>query len=223
MDVIVLDWFRGAPPITRAFVVGSAVLLVLLLTGVTTPYDYFFSVDKTFHEGQLHRLVTAFLYIKPLGFEFVTKLFFLLRLLQLLEQDTTHTRDFVWFLVLVCSMIVAYSTCVHNEYHLSLDLGAVLLYVASQRNADMDITVLGLLTFSAAYLPWFYVAWSFLANYRDLAYLLLNGNPSARLFVMDTLVKDIVMGHVYVFASDMLPKFHGGRIRLVRPPWYWWQ
>lgn len=223
MDVIVLEWFHGTPPFTRSFVLGSVALLVLLLMSLTTPYDYFFSVDKVFHEWQLHRLVTAFLYLSPLGLEFITRLFVLLRLLQQLELGARHSRDFGWFLLVICSMIVAYSTWVHNEYNLSLNLNAVLLYVASQRNANMDITVFGLLTFSVIYLPWFNVAWAFLSNYRQLTFLLLNGNPSGRAFVVNTLVKYIALGHVYVFASDILPNLHDGRIRLVRPPWYWGQ
>ena len=83
-------------------------------------------------------------------------------------------------------------------------LSSTLVYIWSRRNPDTRLSFLGLLVFSAPYLPWVLMAFS----------LTLHG----------TIPKDelmgVVIGHIWYFFTDVYPPLHGGS-RPLDPPMWW--
>lgn len=83
-------------------------------------------------------------------------------------------------------------------------LSSTLVYIWSRRNPDTRLSFLGLLVFSAPYLPWVLMAFS----------LTLHG----------TVPKDelmgVVIGHIWYFFTDVYPPLHGGS-RPLDPPMWW--
>lgn len=83
-------------------------------------------------------------------------------------------------------------------------LSSTLVYIWSRRNPDTRLSFLGLLVFTAPYLPWFLMGFS----------LVLHG----------TIPKDeimgVVIGHVWYFFTDVYPPLHNGS-RPLDPPTWW--
>jgi Derlin-2/3 len=84
-------------------------------------------------------------------------------------------------------------------------LTSTLVYVWSRRNPDTRLSLMGILVFSAPYLPYVLMGFSFL----------LHG----------TVPKDEIVGagvgHVYYFLSDVYPTMGGERYRPMEPPEWW--
>lgn len=83
-------------------------------------------------------------------------------------------------------------------------LSSTLVYIWSRRNPDTRLSFLGLLVFTAPYLPWVLMAFS--------------------LFLHGTIPKDEIMGtvvgHVWYFFTDVYPPLHGGSKPLDPPGWW---
>jgi Derlin-2/3 len=79
-----------------------------------------------------------------------------------------------------------------------------LVYIWSRRNPETRLSFLGLLVFTAPYLPWVLMAFS----------LIVHG------IVPKDEICGVVVGHVWYFFSDVYPSLHGGH-RPLDPPRWW--
>jgi Derlin-2/3 len=83
-------------------------------------------------------------------------------------------------------------------------LSSTLVYIWSRRNPDTRLSFLGLLVFTAPYLPWVLMTFS--------------------LFMHGTIPKDeilgVIVGHVYYFFADVWPGLYEGS-RPMDPPEWW--
>lgn len=83
-------------------------------------------------------------------------------------------------------------------------LSSTLVYIWSRRNPDAQLSFLGLLVFSAPYLPWVLMGFS--------------------LFMHGTIPRDemmgVVIGHVWYFFTDVYPPLHNGHRPLDPPNWW---
>jgi Derlin-2/3 len=83
-------------------------------------------------------------------------------------------------------------------------LSSTLVYIWSRRNPDTQLSFLGLMVFSAPWLPWVLMAFS----------LVVHGN------IPKDEIMGVVIGHVWYFFSDVYPPLHGGH-RPFDPPMWW--
>lgn len=83
-------------------------------------------------------------------------------------------------------------------------LSSTLVYIWSRRNPDMRLSFLGLLVFTAPYLPWVLMAFS----------LVMHG------VVPKDEIMGVLIGHVWYFFSDVYPPLHNGQ-RPFDPPMWW--
>ena len=83
-------------------------------------------------------------------------------------------------------------------------LSSTLVYIWARRNPDTRLSFLGLLVFTAPYLPWVLMAFSLLLH--------------------NTIPKDeicgVAVGHVWYFFNDVYPPLHEGH-RPFDPPAWW--
>ncbi|ODQ77069.1 hypothetical protein BABINDRAFT_10440 [Babjeviella inositovora NRRL Y-12698] len=224
MEHIPIEWVMEVPPITRSYTGLILLTSALEYIGMLSPYDCFFSVDKIFSQNQYYRLVTSFLYFGELNFDLLFKVFFITRSLKTLEESVGRTRDFAWFLLVNCVIVLLYSASLNNQHLLGPCLDDVLMYVWSKHEGDMQVGILGIVHFNVVYLPWVYMFFNVLANRG--AGLVIQGEPalSVKTVIMELLMRGIVLGHTYYFLNDVLPKIHGEGWNIVRAPWYhsWW-
>lgn len=83
-------------------------------------------------------------------------------------------------------------------------LSSTLVYIWSRRNPDTRLSFLGLMVFTAPYLPWVLMGFS----------LVLHGT------VPKDEIMGVVIGHVYYFFTDVYPPLHNGSMPLGPPNWW---
>ena len=193
------DFWNGIPPVTKAFLVPSAVVPFILRFNPNAAGYFLYSVEFIFKRGQLFRLITPFFY-RELGFSFLLNIFFLYRHMKQLEEEEFRGRrgDFVWMLILLMVGILVFGA-IGRRPILSEALMLAILYVWSRKFPDVNMTFMFGLRFKSQYLVWVLTIYHFI-----LGGSIMHG------------VIGIICGHLYWFCSDVLPRTHN--IRLVDAP-----
>ncbi|PWI69909.1 ER membrane protein [Purpureocillium lilacinum] len=171
---------------------------------MVTPFQLFYSFRAVFVKSQYWRLVTTFLYFGPFSLDLLFHIYFLQRYARLLEESSGRSpAHFSWLLLYAMASLIALSPLVSMPF-LGHPLSSTLVYIWSRRNPDTRLSFLGLLVFTAPYLPWVLMAFS--------------------LFMHGTIPRDeimgVVIGHVWYFFTDVYPPLHNGS-RPLDPPGWW--
>ena len=126
---------------------------------------------------------------------------------RLLEQGSgTNPAVFSWLLLYATTSLLLLSSLSGAAVpFLGSSLSAVLIYIWSRRNPDTRLSFLGLLVFTAPYLPWVLMAFN----------LLMHGN------VPKDEILGVIVGHVYYFFVDVWPGLGDGHGRPLDPPAWW--
>lgn len=153
---------------------------------------------------QYWRLLTTFLYFGPFSLDLLFHVYFLQRYARLLEESSGRSpAHFSWLLLYAMASLIALSPLVSMPF-LGHPLSSTLVYIWSRRNPDTRLSFLGLLVFTAPYLPWVLMGFS----------LVLHG----------TIPKDemmgVVIGHIWYFFTDVYPPLHNGSRPLDPPDWW---
>ncbi|KAF6223401.1 hypothetical protein HO133_000243 [Letharia lupina] len=198
------QWFYEMPACTRYWTTATIITSVLVQCHVITPFQLFYSFRAVFVKNQYWRLITTFLYFGPLSLDLLFHVFFLQRYSRLLEESSGRSpAQFSWLLVYATTLLLALSPMLSIPF-LGSALSSSLVYIWSRRNPETRLSFLGLLVFTAPYLPWVLMAFS----------LVLHG----------TVPKDeicgVIVGHIWYFFSDVYPSLHGGQ-RPLDAPRFW--
>ncbi|KAH6724771.1 Der1-like family-domain-containing protein [Leptodontidium sp. MPI-SDFR-AT-0119] len=198
------QWFWEMPLCTRWWTTAVVICSALVQCQIVTPFQLFYSFRTVFSKSQYWRIFTTFLYFGPLSLDLVFHVFFLTRYSRLLEESSGRSPAyFSWLLLYSTTCLICISPLVSMPF-LGHPLSSTLVYIWSRRNPDTRLSFLGLLVFTAPYLPWVLMLFS----------LLVHG----------TIPKDeimgVVIGHVWYFFNDVYPPLHGGS-RPFDPPMFW--
>lgn len=198
------QWFYEMPPCTRWWTAATVVTSVLVQCEALSPYQLFYSLPAVYLRSQYWRLITAFLYFGPLNLDLLFHVFFLQRYSRLLEESSGRSPAyFSWLLFYAMSSLLILSPFLSLPF-LGQALSSSLVYIWSRRNPDTRLSFLGLLVFTAPYLPWVLMIFA--------------------LVVHGTIPKDeicgVIVGHVWYFFSDVYPSLHDGH-RPLDPPRWW--
>lgn len=131
--------------------------------------------------------------------------FFLQRYSRLLEQGSGPSPAvFSWLLLYACTSLIALSSLTTSVPFLGSSLSSTLVYIWSRRNPDTRLSFLGVLVFTAPYLPWVLMAFN--------------------MFMHGSVPKDeilgVVVGHTYYYFADVWPGLYEGQ-RPMDPPEWW--
>ncbi|MCJ1309923.1 hypothetical protein MMC25_003584 [Agyrium rufum] len=198
------QWFYEMPLCTRWWTTATVATSVLVQCKVVTPFQLFYSYRSVFIKNQYWRLVSTFLYFGPLSLDLIFHVFFLQRYSRLLEESSGRSAArFSWLLLYATVILLALSPLLSMPF-LGPALSSSLVYIWSRRNPDTRLSFLGLLVFTAPYLPWVLMAFS--------------------LVLHSTIPKDeicgVIVGHVWYFFNDVYPSLHNGH-RPLDPPRWW--
>ena len=106
------------------------------------------------------RLITTFLYFGPLSLDLLFHVFFLQRYSRLLEESSGRSpAQFSWLLLYATTLLLGLSPMLSIPF-LGSALSSTLVYIWSRRNPETRLSFLGLLVFTAPYLPWVLMAFS---------------------------------------------------------------
>lgn len=190
------EWYTQLPIITRSYVTLSFLTTAGCALEVITPFNVYFNSRLIFQKLELWRLLTNFLYFGSLGLDFVFHMFFLLKYSKALEEGSFRGRsaDFLWMLIVGALQLMILAPFVNVQF-LGASLTYMMVYVWSRRHPYVQLSLLGLFSFSAPYLPWVLLAFS----------ILIGSSP-----VVDIL--GMIAGHVYYFLEDVYPQMSGRRL-----------
>ncbi|ODV96762.1 hypothetical protein PACTADRAFT_32260 [Pachysolen tannophilus NRRL Y-2460] len=209
MDRGPFEWVMEIPTVTRLWAMAIVSISCLEYIGLLTELDFYYSTTTVFQKHQYYRLLTSFLYFGNLSFDLVFTLFFVIRHSAALEEQFHKTKDYIWFVAVICTMVILYSTFISDLYLLGSYLNDVLLFLWSRQNSDIDMSIMGIVQFKAIYLPFVYLVLGSLVKDNS-------GN------ILNHYAVGILIGHTYDFLNSALPKLHGG-FNIVKPIWYWFE
>ncbi|GAA5869412.1 hypothetical protein JCM1840_005463 [Sporobolomyces johnsonii] len=143
------------PPITKLYLVGAVATSAAVQCNLVTPLQLYFTYRSAFEHGQLWRVVTCFLYWGPLSLDFFFHVFFIMRYSKMLEESSFHGRraDYVWLLLVSCALLLILSPLSPSPF-LSSPLSFTLVYLWSRLNPSVRLSLFGILTITAPYLPY---------------------------------------------------------------------
>ncbi|KAM6494338.1 Der1-like protein [Amanita muscaria] len=165
MPVGIEAWIVQIPPITRGWLVLSVLTSLAVQCQLVTPLQLYFSPKSAFMNAQPWRAVTNFFYFGTISLDFVFHLFFFMRYSRMLEESSFAGRkaDYFWLLLLSSIMLLALSP-LFNLPFLSAPLAFVPIYLWSRRNPSTPISLFGLITITAPYLPIALVIFAWVLN-----------------------------------------------------------
>ncbi|KIY46511.1 Der1-like protein [Fistulina hepatica ATCC 64428] len=154
MPNAVETWFFQVPPITRAWLACSVLTSVAIQCQLVTPLQLYYSPKSAFLNMQLWRPLTTFFYFGPLSLDFVFHLFFVMRYSRMLEESSFANRraDYFWLLLWASIMLLIFAPLANLPF-LSAALAFVPIYIWSRRHPDARVSLFGLYTITAPYLP----------------------------------------------------------------------
>ncbi|KAI6247279.1 Derlin-2 [Erysiphe necator] len=198
------NWFWEMPFCTRWWTTATVLTSVLVQCQIVTPFQLFYSVRTVFFKAQYWRLLTTFLYFGPLSLDLVFHIFFLTRYSRLLEESSGRSpAHFSWLLLYSTTFLILMSPMLSMPF-LGQPLSSTFVYIWSRRNPETRLSFLGLLVFTAPYLPWVLMGFS----------LVVHG-----MIPKDELM-GVVVGHIWYFYNDVYPPLHNGRKPLDPPTWW---
>ncbi|KAI3741050.1 hypothetical protein L1987_58717 [Smallanthus sonchifolius] len=194
------------PIITRSYLTAAIVTTIGCSLEIISPHILYLHPKLVLKQYQIWRLITNFLYFRNMDLDFLFHMFFLYRYCKLLEENSFRgrTADFFYMLlfgatvltttVLVGGTIPYLSVSFANIFFLSYSLTFMMVYVWCKQNPLIHMSLLGIFTFTAAYLPWILLSFS----------VLVGGSLWVDLLGM-------IAGHAYYFLEDVYPKMTGRR------------
>lgn len=198
------EYYKSLPPIAKAY--GTACLLVTTAyqLGLCNPLHIALIHELVFTRFQVWRLITNFFFLGGFSINFGIRLLMIARYGVQLEKGPfdRRTADFLWMMIFgACSLLVLSLIPFLRSGFLGISLVFMLLYVWSREFPNAQISIYGLVTLKAFYLPW-----------AMLALDVIFGSP----ITPDLL--GIIAGHLYYFLTVLHP-LAGGRNILKTPMW----
>jgi Derlin-2/3 len=96
------EWYMEIPIVSRTYLTASFITTAACALELISPFSLYYNFKLIFHEGEVWRLVTNFLFFGKFSLEFVFHMYFLMRYCRLLEENSFRgrTSDFVFMLFL---------------------------------------------------------------------------------------------------------------------------
>jgi len=205
MDLV--SWYMDIPVVSRVYFTSAFLTTAACAVDIITPYSLYFNFNLIFHEGQVWRLITTFLFFGLFSVDFLFHMYFLVRYCRMLEEGdfrgrTAHFILFLLFGVTMMTIVAAFLTV----NFLGSSLSFMMMYVWGRRNEEARMSFLGVFSFTAPYLPWVMLTFS-----------MLLGNSAIMVDVIG-----IFVGHSYYFLEYVYPviaEIRGWKVkRFFEPP-----
>eukprot|EP00455_Lapot_gusevi_P008630 TRINITY_DN1378_c0_g1_i10.p1 TRINITY_DN1378_c0_g1~~TRINITY_DN1378_c0_g1_i10.p1 ORF type:complete len:222 (-),score=34.22 TRINITY_DN1378_c0_g1_i10:116-781(-) len=201
--VPVEHWYYDIPPITRAYMTGALLTTAACAFDLISPFSLYFSWDLMISKGQVWRLITNFFFFGAnFSLDFIFHMFFLVRYSRSLEEGSFRgrTADFFWMLFLG-AVVMSLLAPVLKLNFLGPSLTFMMVYVWGRRNPYARMNLLGVFNFTAPYLPWVLLSFSFMLGSSG---------------VVDVL--GIMVGHLYYYLEDVYPLMIPSHFRFLKTP-----
>jgi len=192
------EWFKGLPIVTKTYFVSAVAATIAVSVGVVQPFLLFLDFGLVFKKFQIWRLFTNFIFFGPFGMPFLFNVVMLVRYCNMLETEKMQrgekTADFVFMCLFGMTIMTVAAYFMEGLAFMGPALVFMLIYVWSRLDPERPVNFWGFI-FKAWHLPFV----------LTLVSVLLGSSP-----VMD--VMGIIIGHLYHFLMDIVPKVYGRRL-----------
>lgn len=196
------EYYKSLPPISKAFGTLCLVFTTAYQIQLISPQFIALLYGRAFYQFELWRLLTNFFFLGPFSVNFGIRLLMIARYGVQLENGPfqRRTADFLWMMIFGAFTLLALSAIpwLWSPF-LGVSLVFMLLYVWSREYPNANISLYGLVTLKAFYLPWSMLAMDVIFGSSILPDLL-----------------GIFAGHLYYFLTVLHP-LAGGRNMLKTP------
>jgi len=202
----VFSWYMDIPPVSRVYFTSAFLTTAFCAIEVINPYYLYYSTDLIL-EGQLWRLFSPFLFFGLFSVDFIFNMYFLVRHCRQLEEGDFRGKpsQFVLMILFGIGMTCMLTPFLQSHNFLGSALTFMMTYVWGRRNEDVRMSMFGVISFTAPYLPWVMLAFGFLV-----------GNA------IDMSLVGIMVGHTYYFLQYVFPvvaEMRGWkRTKILAPP-----
>jgi len=200
-----MSWYMEIPVVSRAYLTSAFLTTAACAIDIISPFSLYFNFNLIFIQGQVWRLLTSFLFFGMFSVDFLFHMYFLVRYCRMLEEGDFRgrTAHFVMMLLFGITMMTLVAPFLSVNF-LGSSLTFMMLYVWGRRNEEARMSFLGVFSFTAPYLPWVMLTFSFLV-----------GNS----VTVDLI--GIFVGHSYYFLEYVFPvvaDIRGWKIRRIFEP-----
>ncbi|KAG0676067.1 hypothetical protein C6P40_000519 [Pichia californica] len=204
MEFFAIQWLQDIPPVTRAYVVCSTGLSVAEYFGYVEVSDFILNPNNSLN---LKQVFLNTLYNGPISMNFCTKLYLFSRYSNWVEVFINSPKNYLWMILILITSINLYSKYIINLSLIGPVLKETILYIWSRNHADDEI-FFTLISLRACWIPW--------VTYFITIALNTRRDPNQ----WKSALSSIIIGHLYWFLNDELPKLHGSK-SFLRPVWEW--
>ncbi|XP_057467123.1 derlin-1 [Actinidia eriantha] len=207
------EFYNSLPPISKAY--GTLCLLFTTVSqfGLLNPVYVALIYERVFTRLEVWRLITNFFFLGPFSINFGIRLLMIARYGVQLENGPfqRRTADFLWMMMFGAFTLLALSAIPWFwTPFLGVSLVFMLLYVWSREFPNANISIYGLVTLKAFYLPWAMLGLDVIFGSKLTPDLL-----------------GIIAGHMYYFLTVLYP-LSSGKNMLKTPMWVhklvrWWR
>ena len=195
--------FNEAPKITKILIISSFATSILVWTGLITTLDIYLNFGLIINKFQIWRIITTFLYFGEFNLSLILHMYIFFRDSKILEKKIFHgsSANYLYF-ILFCMIFLLLLRPFTKSIFLSSSLNFAMMYYWGRKSKTTNVEFMGVFTFRAPYLSAFYLLISFLLgyDYRELIF-------------------GIIVGHVYFFGKEILPRIKGVKgIKLLETP-----
>ena len=195
--------FNESPKITKILVLSSFGISILVWSGLINTLDIYLNFYLIIHKFEIWRILTTFLYFGEFNLNLVLHMFIFFRDSKILEKKIFqgNSADYLYF-ILFCMIFLLLLSPITQSLFLSTSLNFAMMYYWGRKSKMTNVEFMGVFTFRAPYLSLFYLLITFLLGYE-----------------YKELIIGIIVGHVYFFLKEILPRIKGVKgIKLLETP-----
>ncbi len=195
--------FNESPKITKILILSSFSTSLLIWTGLATNLAIYLNFSLVIKKFQIWRLLTTFLYFGEFNLNLILHMYIFFRDSKILEKKIFHgsSADYLYF-ILFCMIFLLILSPFTKSIFLSSSLNFAMMYYWGRKSKTTNVEFMGVFTFRAPYLSIFYLLISFLLGYE-----------------YRELIFGIIVGHVYFFGKEILPRIKGVKgVKLLETP-----
>ena len=191
-----MTWYHEIPVISRVYLTAAIGTSTACFMDLISPFTLYYNYDLIVHKQQFWRIFSSFVFLGSFSLDFLFHLYFVVRYCRLLEEGPYRGKraDFLFMLLFgaLCMLaVVACTSMFAKMKFLGHPFGLFMTYIWSRwpENVHVRMSLLGLFTFSAPYLPWVILLFS-----------MFIGNP------IETDALGIIVGHIFYFLDSIYPQ-----------------
>lgn len=182
--------FQDSPKITKILTITCVIISLMTWFELITPLYLYLNFELIFKKYQIWRIFTNFFYFGNFSLSLIFHLILFFRNSKFLEKSVFNgnSADYIYFL-LTSIIVLSIVGPAAGVVFLSNSLSFTMTYYWGRKSKNTWVNFMGIFTFRAPYLPWFYLVFSYLLE-SDFKHDLLG----------------MIVGHIYFYMKDVLPR-----------------